>query len=263
MTKDFNCGHAAKCGVLAALLAKEGFSGPTDVLENSKGFMVLYGGEVFPQRLTAGLGQTWRVTDVAHKPYSCCRHIHASLDALQAVLFENKLGASDVAKVTARIFATGASYVNDPQPWTEGKGLQGARFSAQLNLAVLLTRGQEGLGNMMDSGYMNAALQAPELRTAMQCIEVVADQELDANFPDQWASRVIVQDRAGRQYDKRVDYPLGEPESPMTNEQLQGKFDKLTALAGWDPQRVRKAWDAIAHRERAFELRTVLSSIFH
>jgi 2-methylcitrate dehydratase PrpD len=262
MTKDFNCGHAAKCGVVAALLAKEGFSGPTDALENPKGFMKLYGGEVFPDRLTAGLGQTWRVNDVAHKPYSACRHIHASLDALQAILTESLLGSSEVARVTARIFATGAAFVNDPEPWTAGKGLQGARFSAQLNLAVLLTRGQQGLGEMMDSGYTQAALHSPEIRSVMERIEVIADQELEANFPDQWSSRVIVEDRAGHRHEMRVDYPLGEPESPMSSEQLRAKFHKLTALAGWTPERARRVWDAIAVPGHGLQLPTVLSAIY-
>ena len=262
MTKDFNCGHAAKCGVIAALLAKEGFSGPTDVLENQKGLMKLYGGEVFPDRLTAGLGETWRILDVAHKPYSCCRHIHASLDALQAVLTDNRLTDADVSHVTARIFQTGAAYVNDPQPWTEGKGLQGSRFSAQLNLAVLLTRGQEGLGNMMESEYTYAALQSPEIRTAMQRIEVISDKELDEHFPDQWASRIIVEDKHGNLFEKRVDYPLGEPEFPVSNEQLKAKFDKLTTMAGWDTRRIEAVWNAIALPEQALSLGTVMQSIY-
>lgn len=262
MTKDFNCGHAAKCGVIAALLAKEGFSGPTDVIENARGFMKLYGGEVFPERLTAGLGQTWRVLGVAHKPYSACRHIHASLDALQAILSQHKLTQADVAAITARIFRTGAGYVNDPQPWTPGKGLQGARFSAQFNLAVLLTRGQEGVRELMDSGATFAALQAPEIRQAMQRIEVIADDELEANFPDQWSSTVIVTDGAGRQFSQRVDWPLGEPEFPMNDEQLHGKFAKLLALAGWPASRGHAVWNAIAVSSRPFDLRAVLASIY-
>jgi 2-methylcitrate dehydratase PrpD len=261
MTKDFNCGHAAKCGVIAALLAQEGFSGPTDVIENPKGFMRLYGGEVFPEKLLAGLGRSWRILEVAHKPYSACRHIHASLDALQTILAERKLGHADVAHVTARIFSTGAAYVDDPQPWTEGKGLQGARFSAQLNLAVLLRWGQEGLLRMMDGAHTQKALHAPELREAMRRIDVVSDKELDANFPDQWSSVVIVEDQAGHRFQHRVDHPLGEPEFPMSDRQLRDKFDQLLAQAGWSAQRAERVWNAVARPGSAFDLRAALPAI--
>ena len=181
---------------------------------------------------------------------------------MQAVLTDNRLTDADVSHVTARIFQTGAAYVNDPQPWTEGKGLQGSRFSAQLNLAVLLTRGQEGLGNMMESEYTYAALQSPEIRTAMQRIEVISDKELDEHFPDQWASRIIVEDKHGNLFEKRVDYPLGEPEFPVSNEQLKAKFDKLTTMAGWDTRRIEAVWNAIALPEQALSLGTVMQSIY-
>ncbi len=262
MTKDFNCGHAAKCGVIAALLAKEGFTGPTDVLENPKGFMRLYSDTRFPERLVRELGQSWRILEVAHKPYSACRHIHASLDALQAILSEHNLTRADVAHVTARIFSIGAAYVDDPQPWEGDKGLQGARFSAQLNLAVLLRHGQDGLLRMMDSAHTLEALQSQELRETMRLIEVVHDRELDANFPDQWSSVVIVEDRAGNRFSQRVDDPLGEPEFPLSEQQLRGKFEKLLSLAGWDGARIDRTWNAIARPDAALDLRAVLSSVF-
>ena len=262
MTKDFNCGHAAKSGVIAALLAREGFTGPSDVLENAKGFMRLYGDRIFPERLVQDLGRSWRILEVAHKPYSCCRHIHASLDALQAIIVKNNVTTADVAGVTARIFSTGAAYVNDPHPWTPGKGLQGARFSAQLNLAVLLLWGQPGLLRMMSSAGTMAALQSPDLREVMRSINVVSDDELDTNFPDQWASIVIVRDHAGREFSHRVDYPLGEPEFPMSEQQLFDKFSQLLSQAGWSKSRVEGTWDAMAQPSAPFDLRTVFTSIF-
>lgn len=262
MTKDFNCGHAAKSGVIAALLAQEGFTGATDVIENPKGFMRLYGEEVFPERLVEGLGRSWRTLDVAQKPYSACRHMHASLDALQAILSERKLEEADVTRVTANIFSTGAVYVDDPEPWTEDKGLQGARFSAQLNLAVLLRHGQAGLAKMMDNKHTLAMLKSPELRETMKRIEIVSDKELDANFPDQWSSTVVVEDRAGNRTSHRVDYPLGEPESPLSEAQLRHKFDQLLSLAGWSPARAQRIWDAIVPADANLDLRSLSQSIY-
>lgn len=234
MTKDFNCGHAAKSGVIAALLAHEGFTGPTDVLENSRGFLALYGSKNnHPELLTQGLGTTWITMEVAQKPYSACRCIHASIDAILALRQEASFTPNDVQHVTARIFSTGAALVNDPVPWEGNKGLQGSRFSAHFNLAVAMLHGRKGLWNLLDKSYPLQYLQSPEIREIMKSIEVIPDVELDLNFPDQWSSVVEVRLRNGKHLSRRVDYPLGEPETPMDAAMQADKFRRLTGLAGW------------------------------
>jgi 2-methylcitrate dehydratase PrpD len=260
MTKDFNCGHAAKSGVIAALLAREGFTGPTDALENPRGFIALYAGSGQPALLVDGLGKSWRITEVAHKPYSACRHIHASIDALLAMRDQAGFAADDVERVVARIFRTGALFVDDPAPWEPGKGLQGARFSAQFNLAVTLQDGLEGLWNLLDSSRTLAYLASSDIRRRMQAISVVPDVELDRNFPDQWASSVEVVLKDGHRYTRRVDYPLGEPENPLAPAMLADKFRRLSALAGWWESRTEEAirvvheLDTAARLDRLLEL---------
>ena len=59
-----------------------------------------------------------------------------------------------------------------------------------------------------------------------------------------------------------MDYPLGEPEFPVSNEQLKAKFDKLTTMAGWDTRRIEAVWNAIALPEQALSLGTVMQSIY-
>jgi 2-methylcitrate dehydratase PrpD len=260
MTKDFNCGHAAKSGVIAALLAKEGFTGPTDVIENSRGFWKLYGGTIHPRRATEGLGTTWRTLDVAHKPYSACRHIHASLDALLALQESLAFNPDDVQSVDARIFTTGANFVNDPVPWEGGKGLQGARFSAQFNLAVVLRHGKDGLWSLLDNANIHAYLAAPDVRAAMTRISVIPDDALNKSFPDQWSSVVTVTLKDGRRGDKRIDYPLGEPEYPM-GDLLMLKFRRLTALAGWDEARQKRVSEGIAAMHSCSDVARLLSDL--
>ncbi|MCC6533431.1 MAG: MmgE/PrpD family protein [Burkholderiales bacterium] len=247
MTKDFNCGQAAKSGVIAALLAREGFTGPTDVLENPRGFLALYGSaNNRPERLTAGLGQAWKTLEIAQKPYSACRYIHASIDALLALRNDARFGARDVRHITARILSTGAALVNDPLPWEGDKGLQGTRFSAQFNLAVALLHGREGLWNLLDKTHPLEYRDAPEIREIMRTVTVIADAELDRNFPDQWSSIVEVELKSGERSSRRVDYPLGEPETPMAESMQIEKFKRLTALAGWSEAK-SMAFAALVH----------------
>ncbi len=258
MTKDFNCGHAAMSGVIAAMLAREGFTGPTDVLENPRGFLTLYGGNNHPELLTEGLGITWKTMEIAQKPYSSCRFIHASIDALLALQEEAHFTHSDVRRVTARILRTGASLVNDPVPWEGNKGLQGTRFSAHFNLAVAMLHGRKGLWNLLDKKYPLEYRDSPKVREIMKRVEVIADAELDRNFPDQWSSVVEVDLESGQHLSRRVDYPLGEPETPMDQSMQAEKFRRLAGIGGWSEAKINEFISSTQAFEKAPALDALL-----
>lgn len=259
MTKDFNCGHAAKSGVIAAMLAAEGFTGPTDVVESRRGFMALYGGaNVFPERITAGIGQTWKVMEVSQKAYSGCRYIHPSLDATLALQKEHGFTAADVKHLTARILSTGAALVNDPVPWEGNKGLQGTRFSTHFNIAVALVHGRPGLWNLLDESVPLRYRDTPEIRGMMKRIEVIPDAELDKNFPDKWSTVLEIELADGRRMSRAVDWPTGEPETPMDQEMLTEKFNRLTAMAGWDRARADALIPQVMSLDRAATLEGLL-----
>lgn len=258
MTKDFNCGHAAKSGVIAAMLAAEGFTGPTDVLENRHGFLVLYGGNNRPELLTAGLGTQWKTMEVAHKPYSACRYIHASIDAVLALQQEARFTPGDVKQVKARILSTGAALVNDPVPWDGNKGLQGTRFSAHFNIAVAMLHGRPGLWNLLDKKFPLQYRDSAAIRDIMKRIEVIPDAGLDRNFPDQWSSVVEIELANGIRLSHRVDYPLGEPETPMDRAMLAEKFRRLTGLAGWSEARASEFIPLVYGLETATSLDGIL-----
>jgi 2-methylcitrate dehydratase PrpD len=258
MTKDFNCGHAAKSGVIAAMLAKEGFTGPTDVVESPRGFMTLYGERTYPERITAGLGQSWKVMEISQKAYSGCRYIHASLDAVLALMQENTLTAKDVRKITVRLLTTGSNLVNDPVPWEGNKGLQGTRFSTHFNIAVAVLMGRTGLWNLLDNSVPLQYRDRPEVREMMSRVTVIPDDELDKNFPDKWSTVLTLETNDGRSFTRAVDWPTGEPEVPMSESMLAEKFNRLTAMAGWTEKHASelipevRALDAAPSLERLF-----------
>jgi 2-methylcitrate dehydratase PrpD len=258
MTKDFNCGHAAKCGVIAALLAEEGFTGPTDVVENRFGFMSLYGVNPHPEVLTAGLGTYWRVMDVSQKAYSGCRYIHPALDVINELQEEIGFEAEDVKRVVCRLLTTGAALVNDPVPWEGDKRLQGTRFSIHFNMAVALQMGRDGLWSLLDDRNPLQYRDRPEIRAMMERIEVIPDDELDKNFPDKWSTVLTLELRDGRSFTREADYPTGEPEKPMTKQDLLRKFGMLTELGGWSAEKARGLPPVVARLDQAPDLSALL-----
>jgi 2-methylcitrate dehydratase PrpD len=230
MPKDFNVGRAALSGVLAALLAREGFQGGTTVLESEHGFCRLFADpfSINIGRITENLGKQFKILEVSHKPYSACRHMHAAIDALLHIIKEHKISPGEVEEVVASIFSTGARFVDDPEPWRPERGPYGPRFSTQFNLAIALVEREEGIRRLFDREYAKAKLNDPYVRELMKKIKVVPDPELDKEFPRMWSTIVEVKTKRGV-YSHRVDYPKGEPRNPMNYEELLTKFRILTS----------------------------------
>jgi len=252
MAKDFNTGRAAASGLYAALLAKQGFTGASNFFENQRGgFCLLYADSSDPSRLTEGLGNGYKIMEVAHKPYTACRHIHAAIDASLNIIKEKNVKYDDVAAMKLRIFATGAKFVDDKEPWLEEKGLYGSRFSAQFNTAVALLEGEEGIMKLFDKQYVRQMLDNPALHDMVQKTDVIYDKELDKEFPNKWATIVEIETVNGERLTDRVDYPKGEPEYPMNRQELRNKFTKLTGMAGLSKEQQEKA------EKLCFELETL------
>ncbi|MGI6596898.1 MAG: MmgE/PrpD family protein [bacterium] len=249
MVKDFNTGRAAASGVYAALLAKQGFTGSTDFFENDRGgFCRLYADSSDLGCLTRELGKDFKILEVAHKPYTACRHAHAAIDATLILMQKEKIKPESVLSVKARIFATGAKFVDDKEPWLPEKGLYGSRFSSQFNVAVAMLRGEEGIRNLLNKDFVYEMLNDPSIRDAIAKIDVIHDRELDKDFPNKWATIVEIETTGGL-FSQRIDYPKGEPEWPVGWDDIEKKFNILTEFVGLPAEKAR----SIVSKTRLFE----------
>jgi 2-methylcitrate dehydratase PrpD len=234
MTKDFNNGHAARCGVASGLLAQAGFTASTDELENVMGFWALYGaGTVKPGEATRELKSLWHILEVGHKPYPSCRFIHSSLDAVVGLIADGLVDPAQIERITTSMSGTGRYIVDDPEPWTEGKGTMGPRFSAQFNIAVAAIAGREGLEEIYDPEVAQKYLARKDIRDLMSLIEVHSDPSIDQNPDDFWKCDLEVVLAGGRVERSVVQYPLGEPENDLGTEGLVARFIKMTTMAGY------------------------------
>ncbi|MEW6106811.1 MAG: MmgE/PrpD family protein, partial [Bacillota bacterium] len=227
MSKDLNPGKAGANGVLAALLAAEGFTGSVTALENDKGFARTHADAAELDRITAGLGRSYRIDEVAFKPYSCCRHCHSAIDAALRLRTSYDIAAGDIRRVDVFLYPMAAALVNDPEPFE--KGLYGARYSVHFNVALAMLAGEAGMERaLLDQEYVRAMLDDPQVREIMRRVHVSVDAELARGWPDRWPARVAVHLRNGVVRQETVEYPLGEPENPMTYEQLVKKFNRAS-----------------------------------
>jgi 2-methylcitrate dehydratase PrpD len=223
--KRLHPGWAAHNGIIAALLAQRGFTGPATILEGRYGFLHAYSDSPEPGKLTAGLGDSFEVMRVSIKPHACCRYKQGPIDGILKIMKENSLGAQDVAEVKLGILKTGFPIVVEPREVKYSpRTVVDAQFSMPFGAALAILYGRASLDE-----YTEANLKSPEVREMMNRVSCVSDAGLDRVYPKQWPASVEIVTKDRRRFSTRIDYPRGDPENPLSWEELIQKFEGLAA----------------------------------
>ena len=223
-TKRLHPGWAAHSGIVAALLAAEGFSGPASILEGKHGFLHAYSGGAFPSRLLEAWGSPYKVMRTSIKPHSCCRYKQGPIDGILEIMRQHRLKASDVQEVKLGILKTGFPIVAEPRELkVNPKSVVDAQFSMPFGAAAAVLYGRASLNE-----YTPEKLKSRDVRAMMKRVTCVHDPELDKVFPMRWPASVSIATRTGKVLKTRIDYPKGDPENPLTWEELIDKFNELT-----------------------------------
>src|SRR6266436_5032408 len=127
MCKSFHAGKAAQNSVLAALLAERGFDSTQEIIEGRRGFCRVYSNTAAPERLTAGLGESWLIETNGHKPYACGVVLHPPIDAVIAIRNRERIDPAAVTEISLRVHPLVLSITDVIEPAT---GLQ-SKFSAE------------------------------------------------------------------------------------------------------------------------------------
>jgi 2-methylcitrate dehydratase PrpD len=229
--RPFQMGLAARNGVTAALLAAGGFGGPPAVFDHGHTIFKAFSRSPEPERLVAGLGQSFEgIMELAIKPYPCVAFLHPALDALSEL--QARTSAEAIDRITLRFPRSGAHCVDD-NPLKS--------HSAQYILPVAAVRGRLEVRDIFhDAREDDAAIRSLSQRT-----EVIADDgELEALFPDYYASELTLTLRDGETLTRRIDIARGYPEAPLGEAELEAKFRGLAGSVASDG-RVDRLWKAL------------------
>ncbi len=231
--RPFQMGMAARNGVTAALLAAAGFGGPDAVFDHGHTVFRAFSRGPRPELLIAGLGERWDgVMELAIKPYASVSFLHPALDALLALVHEHDLRPDDIDRLTLRFPRAGVHCV-------DGNPLKS--HCAQYILPIAVAAREVAVADLFeDRRQSDAQVAALALRT-----EVVADDALDALFPNAYASIIEIRTADGRTLERRNDIARGYPETPLGDEELAKKFRQLAGSVA-APERVAALEGALA-----------------
>ena len=223
MGKRLSPSHAASAGVFSALMAAKGFTGSTNVLEGTNGFCKSFADTYDLTQIAKDLGDSYEISRTSLKPYSCCRYNHAAIDGLMAIMGPNGLKASDIDDILVKIFQV--AVINRPHR-AKPRSHFDAKMSIPFSLAVAALKGAVG-----ERDFTADLVDNPDYQALAARVRVVEDPALTAVFPKEWPTIVEIRTRDGRTFSMRVPFPKGEPEVPMTDDEVHAKFIDLAIEA--------------------------------
>jgi len=229
---------ATQSGVLAALLAEKGYSGPEHVLDGKEGLTHCFGPEWKLNILTDGLGESWRITQCGMKAFPTEALTHTPISAVLALVKDNDLKPDAVVKVHVRTTARGADILSDPSKY-DPHTKETADHSLPFVIAAAIAERQ-----VTPLQFTMEKIMAPAIREQLNKIIVVADPEIENVFPALQRVIVTIATTDGRELSKQLDYPKGDPRNPLTDKDVEEKFEALAGPVMTAAAR-RKAIDAI------------------
>jgi 2-methylcitrate dehydratase PrpD len=216
MCKPLHPGKAAMNGILAALLAREGFTGPTGVLDERPGLPGTFLGVTDLTPALEDLGKRFEILDNSTKLYAACHLLHATIDAGRAIREHSAPLPDAIASVECHVHPLAVKVAAIPEPRS---GLE-AKFSAAYCAALALTRGEAGESEFADTTALD-----PDLVRLAGRIRPVADPAL--GIPE---ARMRVQLRDGRVLEEVVRAARGTPGHPVPRHDVEEKFRRLAGV---------------------------------
>ena len=225
-TKRIHPGWSAHGGIIATLLAKEGFRGPAKVLEGTHGFFSAFGGKNdYDFEKISELGSRWEIPRLTFKSYPCGSISHPYMDCALRIKQKHSPAPDKIAEVICRTAEGPVHRLWEPlADKQKPSSSYGAKFSLPYSIAVMLIHGRAGLEE-----FSEAAIRDPELLSLASKVRYELDPTID--YPRHFEGHVQVKMKDGSVFTEDQLHPRGGYEDPLPPEEIEAKFRANAGLA--------------------------------
>ena len=226
-SKQFQPGWGGFCGLMAADLARAGFTGPRTVFEGPLGYYAafLHGMPISPDSVVDGLGETWHILNVRPKLFPCAHNVHAAIECAEALRDGGRLTPDQIVSVLCEPPPGSVAMVCEP--WaskiTPATGYD-ARFSLPYVIAVMLVKGRAGVDAYTDEWANDPVIRAVMARTTYRPNPAFQFKDMPG--------RVTIGLRDGTTRMHEVPQVRGDAANPIGTDELMAKFETNTAHLG-------------------------------
>ena len=233
--KPYNVAKTALLSLTSLQLAKAGFKGHSDPLGGYRGFLkMMTGDENTPLKSTL-LNGTYAIMKSYTKPYASCRYTHPPVEAAIHLRNQYDLKPEEIERIKVETYSlavSGHDHTDIASPYS-------AKMSTPYSTAVAFIYGKAGLKE-----FGAHCLTDSTVKALTQKVEVVSDEEMSRIFPEKQSAILTVMTH-GNTYSERVDFPKGEPENPMTEEEFRGRYEDLMVYGQVDKAVFEAVYDMV------------------
>ncbi|MGE0801419.1 MAG: MmgE/PrpD family protein [Lautropia sp.] len=235
MVKPLHAGQAARAGVVAALLAREGFTASDEALEHRFGYLHCFSGggspDLAPLRRPGEDLEILSIYGHALKPYPACAATHPGIEA--AIGVHRQLAGRAIERVRVGTAALTFKPLIHDRPTT---GLEG-KFSLQFCVAAGLLDGRVEIGTFTPDRVL-----APDVRTLLDRMSVEVDEEFRDSH--EYATAVTVETPTGERLEARIPLARGKPGRRFSESDVHDKFFGCTRAA-LSPAQARRLYETV------------------
>lgn len=243
MVQRMQAGRSAQSGLIAALLAREGFTGVKDVLEaHYGGFCSAFADHYDLRKLTDGLGECFEADEVGIKIYATAGSVQTAIEGIKALKQEHGICHETVESITvkaSKAITLHCGWEYKPQ----------SVITAQMNIpygvaAILLE------GDAFVDQYTEEMIKDPRILEFTRKVRVVHDPEMDGLGQElAYFVKVVVKTRDGRCLEKAIQYPKGTRSNPISNDELVKKFSTLASKV-LKPDKIEQIVQSVQNLEK-------------
>ena len=243
MTKPFHAGRASESGVVAADLARMGWSATDKILESPRGFFQAHGGGYDLQSIQGKLGNPWTFDwpGVSIKPHPCGSLTHPGMTRMLELVLEHDLRPDQIDRIDVGTNHNMPNALIHHRPKNE---LQ-AKFSMEFCIAILLLERRAGLTEFNDE-----TVNREDVRAMIENVRFHVHPEAEAAGYDKMATIIDIHCKNGKTVSGRADFGKGSPANPMTYEEVAQKFRKCADFANWPSSKMEPVIEMVDSIER-------------
>ena len=209
MCKPFHAGRSSQSGLLAALLAEQGFTSAEDIFEGPQGFFEALRGKANDDIVNI-LGQLWDIQSLNQKYHASCHATHSPLEAALSIIKGENIELDDIKSITVHASTLSLSAAGKTEP---ASGLEG-KFCIPYCVANALLREETGM-----QAFTDEKVNDPAVRAIMKKINVINDPKMQA-----LESLVEVETNNGKSFQAFSDILQQIPSLEVKKERVASKF---------------------------------------
>ena len=228
---------ATRAGLEAAFMAMRGFSGPAHIFEGKESLEHVMDSK-WKWEIFDDLGSEWRILQCGMKFFPTEALTHAPISCTISICQDNGLSADDIAEIRIKTLTKAADILSDPAKYRPT-----TRESADHSLPYCITMGIMN-GRVTPDLFDEEIVRDPHVLDHIDKIKVFAEPDFEAAFPKVQRCHVAIDTTDGRNFEKQIDWPKGDPRDPLTDSEIRAKFDALAQ--GLSTERGDEIWNEAA-----------------